>query len=263
MALWEPRNGSSVAIVMAAWNASPRSRGQCRYTPRTARDKVEQRCSRVAFLVAGQVHHPCQLLRPALDGADLMPDLVVDPADIDPGERGRVCVHRFQQRPDRTPHLLPGLAELPGQAQHGGVLPAQLPYRPPARPRRQQALRAGDLLVLSVNTDTRHAGSGQHHVRFHHTTCTGRRKHGTSISSTARRPWLTATTHVGHPIGPDGGLHLDPRCSSVVTTSRTCRPSRPNHEDAVSQYTAGEEPRGAQQDLGLVIVEVLPKRTSA
>ncbi len=74
----------------------------------------------------------------------------------------------------------------------------------------------------SVNTATGHVDSGQHQVRFHHTTVTGRPKHGASISSTSRPPWLKATTpQVGHPTSPSGDSTRTRRYSSPVTTSRT------------------------------------------
>jgi hypothetical protein len=46
----------------------------------------------------------------------------------------------------------------------------------------------------SVKTLTAHAGSTHRQVRLRQTNCTGRPKHGASINSTSRRPWLWAIT---------------------------------------------------------------------
>jgi hypothetical protein len=119
-----------------------------------AHDEVEQSGlhDRLAGVLrvglAGQVDHPGQLLRSPLGRVDVVPHVLIHPEGGHPGEAGLVLGRGLQQRPDRAPHGRPARPELPGQAVDRGVLAAQLPDRPPARPDRQQRPRPGNLLVL-------------------------------------------------------------------------------------------------------------------
>ena len=90
----------------------------------------------------------------------------------------------------------------------------------------------------SVNTLVGHAGSRHRHVRLRHRSRVGRAKHGMSTSVVVRRPRLSATTpHVGQPItvGADSIVTTSTPWP-VLSTSTTCKPSRPTSRSQWSQY---------------------------
>lgn len=114
--------------------------------------EVEQPRAHLALLVAGQVDHSGQLLRPASAlvlglGRGVMPDVLVHPQGRDAVEAGLIGGQRLEQRLDRPPHGAPCRAELSGDPLHGRVFAAHLPDRPPARPRGQQRPRRRERVV--------------------------------------------------------------------------------------------------------------------
>lgn len=121
--------------------------------PGPAGHQVQQPRPRVAVLIGSEVDHPGQLLGPTAtifdrELADVVPHMLIDPEALHAGEPGVVVGHLLQQRSDRGPHGVPRRPELSGDPADRGVLAADLVDRPPARPRRQQSPRPGDLLVL-------------------------------------------------------------------------------------------------------------------
>ena len=77
-----------------------------------------------------------------------MPHVLINARRVHPVEAGLVRGHLFQERFEGSPYRPPGRAELPRQAEDGGVLATDLPDRPPARPGAQQRPRLGDGVVL-------------------------------------------------------------------------------------------------------------------
>ncbi len=98
--------------------------------PGAARNEVEQPVPRLPGAVAAQVDHAGQLLRAALAGVDVMPDVLVDAEGGDALEPGLIGREPHQFGFDCPPHRLPRRAELAGEAVDGGVLATQLPDRP-------------------------------------------------------------------------------------------------------------------------------------
>ena len=110
---------------------------------RAARDQIEEPGPDASLLVAGEIDHAGELLRPApalVDGlgGDVMPDVFVDAQRGDAGEAGLVVGGGFKDRLDGSPQRPPGAAELPGHPLNGGVLPPHLPDRPRRRPSGEQ-----------------------------------------------------------------------------------------------------------------------------
>lgn len=145
MAVLCPWNGSSVAIVTPAVNASPHS---CSHPPvhrpGPARNQVQQPRPRLALLVAGQVDHPGQLLRALFQRAHVVPHVLIDAKGLNPVEPGRIGVQHLQQRPDRaTPSSTPCRADgpTPGSRRARGAA-AVPPTTPPVAQRHDPARRA-------------------------------------------------------------------------------------------------------------------------
>ncbi len=92
-----------------------------------------------SLLVTGQVDHPGQLLRPALAGVAVVPDVLIDPKRGHPGEPCRVGGEALQLRLDRPPQRRPPDPEPTGEPGDRGVLATQLPDRPGHGPTGQHA----------------------------------------------------------------------------------------------------------------------------
>jgi len=197
---------------------------------RAPRHQVQQPGVHPALGVAGQIHHPGQLLGtpPAgLDrlGAHVVPDVFIHPKTADPVEAGFVGGHLLQQRCHRRPQGPPAGAELAGQAGDAGVLAAQLGQRPPPGPPRQQPPRRGHLLVLLGEHPHR---ARRHQVRLRQRTRTGRPNAGASIRVCTRRPWLAATAlQSGHPTNPGADSTVAVNRGRPTSTATTCSPSKP------------------------------------
>jgi hypothetical protein len=78
----------------------------------------------------------------------MVPDVFVHPKGVHPGEPVLVSGHRGQQRSDPGPQGPPGDPELAGQTGHAGVLPTQLPHRPPGGPGGHLRPGRGEVFVL-------------------------------------------------------------------------------------------------------------------
>ena len=204
-----------------------------------------------SLAVTGKIYHPGQFLRPAPTvgdglGRDVMPHVLIDPQCVDAAEPGLIVGHLLQQRFDGSPRRAPRRAELARQPQDGGVLTAQLPDRPPARPSAQQGPRPGDGVAGSVSTPPGQSGSAQRQVRLRQVSSTGRPKHGVSISRTSRRPWLRITTpQTRQPWTRADDCTLTrrkgPRRPVTSSTKVTCSPSNPTSRSQREQENSAEQ----------------------
>lgn len=98
--------------------------------PRPAGYQIQQPRPRLSVLVAAEIDHPGQLLRAALAGVDVMPDVLIDAERGDPIKPGLIGRQRDELGLDSAPHRLPRRPQLPGESLDGGVFAPQLSDRP-------------------------------------------------------------------------------------------------------------------------------------
>lgn len=197
------------------------------------------------MLVAGQIDHASRLRRATtavLDrlGRGVVPDVLIHAQGGDVGEACLVGGRRLQQRLDRPPYRAPGRAPLPGDPGDRGLLAAQLPDGPPARPRGQQRLwpsKARLLLGerLAGALDLGASPGSLAPDQLHQTPEAG---HVDQVDVAANVA-ATMTPQARQPIGSGADwitTCIRPGCS---TTSMTWNPSSPTRRSQRSQY---EEP---------------------
>jgi hypothetical protein len=191
--------------------------------------------------VAGQIHHPGQLLGATAAvgdrlGGDVVPHVLIHP------ERGHAL----------EPGLVAAIASSSGLIERHTVRQVVPSCR--ASPATDACSRRSCLIAhqharvvssalgrarsscCSVNTPAGHAGSPHRQVRLRHTSRTGRPKHGVSTKTTSRRPWLCAITpQLRQPIG--AGADSTTTCTRPrrSATSTTWNPSSPTSRSQRSQ----------------------------
>jgi len=101
-----------------------------------------------SVVVTAQVDHAGQLLRPALAGVDVVPQVFVHAQAGHTGEPGLIIGGTLQDRRHAGPHGPPRRAQLAGQPGDRGVFATQLLHHPAARPSGEHRPRLGHPVVL-------------------------------------------------------------------------------------------------------------------